>query len=163
MNFVELPKPIGSVNWAHDGKDVLLPAYSADQMRAYANACLAAVAPEVGGYEARVVCDWTDPGGTGIILVEVEDAAGKSINVGPWHDRPDGYKELRLYATPPTGAKGVEVDDAMVERGCRAEWQPHLWDMAGYYSEASKDRKRARMRLALTAALTPQGDKGDGE
>lgn len=37
-------------------------------------------------------------------FVEVEDATGKSINVGEWLQRPDGYWALRIAALPPGDA-----------------------------------------------------------
>lgn len=43
----------------------------------------------------RVVFE-RDPGAPDLVLVDVEDEAGRSVSVGTWVDRADGLVELRL-------------------------------------------------------------------
>ena len=53
--------------------------------------------PEGEGAGLRVVFDGP-PGPTSCCFVEVEDDNGKSVNVGPWREREDGFWELRISA-----------------------------------------------------------------
>lgn len=55
------------------------------------------------GAGLRVVFDGP-PGPTSCCFVEVEDDNGKSVNVGPWRERNDGFWELRIATPkPPAG------------------------------------------------------------
>jgi len=45
--------------------------------------------------EIRIVFDKL-PGPQGCTFIEVEDETGKSISVGEWVNREDGYVELRI-------------------------------------------------------------------
>jgi hypothetical protein len=47
------------------------------------------------GEQVRVVLEASD-GPHGGRFVEVENVEGKSINAGTWHDRDDGFQELRI-------------------------------------------------------------------
>lgn len=49
--------------------------------------------------EIHVVFD-APPGRDMPTLVEVEDANGHGIEVGRWHERPDGYWEIVFRAVP---------------------------------------------------------------
>ena len=74
-------------------------------------------APAVALKMIHIVFDGP-PGPEAGRFVEAEDADGKSINVGTWHERSNGYWELRIAAwnTRPTAALPSED----VERVARA-------------------------------------------
>lgn len=50
--------------------------------------------------EIRIVFDGPPSHESGR-FVEIEDTEGRSINMGEWHDRGDGFWELRLKSEPP--------------------------------------------------------------
>lgn len=45
-------------------------------------------------------------------FVEVEDDSGKSVRLGEWHQRGDGYWVLRLQGSPATLAAAQQLLDA---------------------------------------------------
>ena len=45
--------------------------------------------------EIRIVFD-APPGPESGRFIEVEDTEGRSINIGEWHERADGWWELRI-------------------------------------------------------------------
>jgi hypothetical protein len=61
----------------------------------------------------RIVFDGP-PSPDGGRFVEVEDAAGNSVNAGTWHERPDGLWELRLAASQRDAAH-IELGFGRVE------------------------------------------------
>lgn len=60
----------------------------------------------------RIVFDGP-PAPEGGRFVEVENAAGQSVNAGEWRERTDGLWELVLYTTPPQPAEVGELVAAL--------------------------------------------------
>lgn len=67
------------------------------------------------------------PGPEGPRFIESETPDGKSVNAGEWHERPDGFWELRVYTQDrPTLLNAF--DDAITE--ARAALQREVTDKA---------------------------------
>lgn len=63
------------------------------------------------------------PGETAGRFVEVEDGEGKSINAGEWHERPDGYWELRIEAVPRNVAEpSMRLVGNLIDHQAEHDW-----------------------------------------
>lgn len=60
------------------------------------------------------------PGPTAGRFVKVETPSGHSVNAGEWHERPDGYWELRLTRPAPDMAAVVPQEHWMVVAAIKA-------------------------------------------
>lgn len=96
------------------------------------------------------------PGPASGRFVEVEDAAGKSINFGEWVDRPDGYWALRI--SPPEDRLLAE---AVTELLCAKQHIEFAHEQFGAETETSMDCI-ARID-ALLSRLRAQQPKATGD
>jgi len=69
--------------------------------------------------EMRIVFDGPPSHESGR-FIEVEDASGKGIKVGQWHDRGDGYWELRLPSVSEAFSRGWKAACLKVAEWCEA-------------------------------------------
>lgn len=137
----------------HCGEEARL-VYWRDALRAIQDA-LALAAPSEKDAEWRVVFDGP-PGHESGRFVECETADGRSVSVGQWHERPDGFWELRIADRLATLTGPGEVTDAMIDAGCDA------WVKCGGHEADSIDLCRAIYAAMQSSSPPPKEAKHEG-
>ena len=102
---------------------------------------MTSIRPAAETEEIRIVFDGP-PAAVSGRFVEVEDAEGRSISRGKWHERPDGMWELRINAILADPDKpAIEILPRREIRGVSGEAHDKIWNdaieaAAGVYETA---------------------------
>lgn len=95
------------------------------------------------------------PGPVAGRFVECENPDGRSINAGEWHERADGYWELRisLYTHP-----APATDTALVEAALKVQSAFYGFEWPEDFPEGERQMHRQAMSAAL-AVIQPRLDE----